>query len=78
MCFQTFKPNFGNIKLNKGFFQLIGTMQLFHNLSLETSEKNIKMEDISSEKCCRRANNSDGNGDNEERWRKAEITCKKI
>ncbi len=42
ICFQTFKPNFGNIKLNKGFFQLIGTMQLSHNLSLKTSEKSIK------------------------------------
>ncbi len=42
MCFQTFKWNFGSIKLNKGFFQLLGTMQLSHNHSLKTNEKSIK------------------------------------
>lgn len=42
MCFQTFKLIFGNVKLNKGFFQLIGTMQLSHNLSLKTSEFFLK------------------------------------
>ncbi len=36
MCFQTFKPNFGNVTLNRGFFQLLGTMQLSHKHSLET------------------------------------------
>jgi hypothetical protein len=36
------------------------------------------MENISSEKHCRKVDNSHGNGDNEERWRKAKITCKKI
>jgi hypothetical protein len=36
MCFQTFKPNFGSITLNKGFFQLLGIMQLSHKHSLET------------------------------------------
>jgi hypothetical protein len=36
------------------------------------------MEDISSEKHWRKADNSHGNGDNEVRWRKVEITCKKI
>jgi hypothetical protein len=36
MCFQTFKPNFGNVTLNKGYFQLLGTMQLSHKYSLET------------------------------------------
>jgi len=34
MCFQTFKLNFGNITLNIGFFQLLGTMS--HEHSLET------------------------------------------
>ncbi len=36
MCFQTFKPNFGNVTLNRGFFQLLGPMQLPHKHSLET------------------------------------------
>jgi hypothetical protein len=36
MCFQTFKPNFGIVTLNKGFFQSLGTMKLSHKHSLET------------------------------------------
>jgi hypothetical protein len=36
------------------------------------------MEDIFDEKHCGRAKNSHGNGDDEERQRKAEITYKKV
>ncbi len=36
------------------------------------------MDNISSETHCKRAKNSHGNGDDEERRRKAEIICKKL
>ncbi len=40
--------------------------------------KIYKLEDISNEKHCKGVENSHGNGDDEERRRKEEITCKKI